>query len=107
MKEYLLDEPLSEDFLHFLDHYGSIRLIPLMKMPYFSFEKEDFISIKGFVGDPNVEVRYRKDYQDLTADYFHLLLFYYREGESGIEKLKGIESTIQKKITVRKGPITE
>lgn len=103
LKEFLLDEPLTEEFIGFLRNFGSIRLISHMKQPYFSFEKEDFISVKGFIGDPSIEVRYRKNYQDLTNDYFHLLLFYYRDGEPGIEKLKGIERSIQQKIDVRKG----
>jgi len=107
LKEYLLDEPLTEEFLTFLKHFGSVRLLPQMKMPYFSFEKEDFISIKGFMGDPTVEVRYRKEFQDLTADYFHLLLFYFCEGESGIEKLQGIGMTIRKKIDIRQRPDRE
>lgn len=104
LKEYLLDEPLTDEFLTFLKHFGSVRYLPQMKMPYFSFEKKHFISIKGFVGDPCVEVRYRKEFQDLTADYFHLLLFYFREGERGINTLRGIGSTIQKKIDVRLNP---
>jgi hypothetical protein len=104
LKEYLLDEPLTEEFLAFLKHFGSVRLLAQMKKPYFSFEKEDFISIKGFMGDPDVEVRYRKEFQDLTADYFHLLLFYFREGEGGVEKLQAIGLTIMKKIDLRKGP---
>ena len=107
LKEYLLDEPLTEEFLTFLKYFGSVRLLPQMKMPYFSYEKEDFISIKGFMGDPTVEVRYRKEFQDLTADYFHLLLFYFCEGESGIEKLQGIGMTIRKKIDIRQRPDRE
>jgi hypothetical protein len=103
LKEYLLDEPLTEEFLSFLRHFGSVRLLPLMKKPYFSFEKEDFISVKGFIGDPDVEVRYRKEFQDLTADYFHLLLFYFREGDGGVEKMQGIGRAIQKKMDIRKG----
>ncbi|MEI6293643.1 MAG: hypothetical protein WCP36_08160 [Methanomicrobiales archaeon] len=104
LKEYLLDEPPTDEFLAFLEHFGSVRLLSQMKKPYFSFEKEDFISIKGFIGDPDVEVRYRKEFQDLTADYFHLLLFYFREGEGGVEKLQAIGLTIQKKIDLRKSP---
>jgi hypothetical protein len=103
MKEYLLDEPLSQEFLTFLQNFGRVRYLPAMKMPFFSFEKEDFITIKGFVGDPSVEVRYRKENQDLTADFFHLLLFYYRDGEAGTEKLLGIERTIRQKIDLRRG----
>lgn len=102
LKEYMLDEPLTDEFLAFLKHFGSVRILPRMKKPYFSFEKEDFISIKGFIGDPDVEVRYSKEFGDLTADYFHLLLFYFREGEGGVEKLQAIGLTIRKKIDVRK-----
>ena len=102
LKEYLLDEPLTDEFLVFLKHFGPVRLLPMKKKPYFSFEKEDFISIKGFIGDPDVEVRYRKEFKDLTADYFHLLLFYFREGEGGVEKLEAIGRGIRKKIDLRK-----
>lgn len=103
MKEYLLDEPLTEGFLAFLGRFGTVRRLEQMKRPYFSFEKENFISIKGFVGDPTVEVRYRNVASDLVADYFHLLLYYERQGEPGIAKLQGIGDSILKKIQTRLG----
>ena len=103
MKEYVLDEPLTEGFLKFLEHFGTVRSPGNLKKPYFSFEKELFISMKGFCGDCSVEVRYKKEFQDLVADYFHLLLFYEREGEQGISRLKGIEESIQGKMKVRLG----
>ena len=105
MKEFVLDEPLTEGFLKFLEHFGTVRSLEQLKKPYFSFEKEQFISIKGFVGDCNVEVRYKKEFQDLVGDYFHLLLYYYREGEPGIEKLKGVEGSIRERIKVRQDPL--
>ena len=104
MKEYVLDEPLTEGFLKFLENFGTVRSLENLKKPYFSFEKELFISIRGFAGDCNVEVRYKKEFQDLVADYFHLLLFYYREGERGITKLNGVEESIREKMKVRLGP---
>jgi hypothetical protein len=88
MKEYVLDEPLTEGFLTFLEHFGTVRSIGQLRKPYFSFEKEQFISIKGFAGDCSVEVRYKKEFQDLVMDYFHLLLYYYREGGPGIVILR-------------------
>jgi hypothetical protein len=103
MKEYVLDEPLTEGFLKFLENFGTVRSLEKLKKPYFSFEKELFISIKGFIGDCNVEVRYRKEFQDLVADYFHLLLFYEREGRPGIAKLEGIEESIRDKMKIRLG----
>jgi hypothetical protein len=101
MKEYVLDEPLSEGFLKFLENFGTVRRIEQLKKPYFSFEKEHFISIKGFAGDSNVEVRYKKESRDLVSDYFHLLLFYYGEGGKGIAALRGIEESIRQKMKVR------
>jgi len=103
MKEYVLDEPLTGGFLKFLENFGTVRSLDQLRKPYFSFEKEQFISIKGFIGDSNVEVRYKKEFQDLVADYFHLLLFYYGEGEHGRATMKGIEDAIRERMRVRMG----
>jgi hypothetical protein len=103
MKEYLLDEPLTGSFLDFLGEFGTIRRLEHLKKPYFSFEKEHVLSVKGFIGDTTVEVRYPKDTREIVADYFHLLLFYEREGNAGIAKMKGIEESMQEKIRVRVG----
>ena len=101
MKEYVLDEPLTGGFLKFLENFGTVRFLEQLRKPYFSFEKEHFISIRGFVGDSNVEVRYKKESQDVVADYFHLLLYYYDQGERGISALKGQEDAVRKKIKAR------
>ena len=103
MKEYVLDEPLTGGFLKFLENFGTVRFLDNLKKPYFSFEKEQFISIKGFVGDESVEVRYKNEFHDIILDYFHLLLYYHREGVSGIERLKGIEESMKEKIEIRLG----
>ena len=103
MKEYVLDEPLTEDFLKFLENFGTVRFLEQLRKPYFSFEKELFISIKGFVGDSNVEVRYKKEFKDLTGDYFHLLLYYFRQGPAGIKQLQGIEESLKEKMKIRLG----
>ncbi|MFA4861905.1 hypothetical protein [Methanoregula sp.] len=101
MKEYALDEPLSLSFLTFLEHFGTVKRYPHLKRPYFSFEQEHFISVKGFSGDTTIEVRFRKENADLLADYFHLLLFYSREQEPGRQKMEGIIESIQKKLKTR------
>ena len=104
MKEYVLNEPLTDGFLKFLENFGTVRHLEQLKKPYFSFEKEHFISLKGFVGDSNVEVRYKKEYQNLVSDYFHLLLYYYDQGERGISSLKCQEDTVRKKMKVYLDP---
>jgi len=105
MKEYVLDDPLTEGFLKFLENFGTVRFLEQLKKPYFSFEKELFLSIKGFVGDNTVEVRYKKEFQDLLMDYFHLLLYYYDQGERGISQMKGHEDSIMKKMKIRLDPL--
>ena len=105
MKEYVLDEPLTEGFLKFLENFGTVRHLEQLRKPYFSFEKDPFVSIKGFAGDSNVEVRYKKEFQDLLADYFHLLLYYYDQGERGILALEGQEDSIRKKMKIRLDPL--
>ncbi len=105
MKEYVLDTPLTEDFLKFLENFGTVRFLEQLKKPYFSFEKELFISIKGFVGDRNVEVRYKKEFQDLVGDYFHLLLYYYDQGDRGISALKGQEDSLRDRMKIRLRPL--
>ena len=105
MKEYVLDTPLTEDFLKFLENFGTVRFLEQLKKPYFSFEKELFISIKGFVSDRNVEVRYKKEFQDLVGDYFHLLLYYYEQGDRGISTLKGQEESIRDRMKIRLRPL--
>jgi hypothetical protein len=107
MKEFVLDEPLTGDFLKFLSNFGTVRSLEQLKKPYFSFEKEQFISIKGFTGDNNVEVRYKKEFQDMVGDYFHLLLYYYDQGERGISALKGHEDSLREKMEIRLRPFPE
>jgi hypothetical protein len=101
MKEFVLDEPLSPEFLRFLESFGTVKNYPHLRRPYFSFEQEQFISVKGFLGDSSVEVRYPKENADLLADYFHLLLFYFREGPDGIRKMQEIAGSIRTKIKTR------
>jgi hypothetical protein len=103
MKEYVLDEPLTGEFLNFLEQFGTVRFLEQLKRPYFSFEKKYFISIKGFVGDSNVEVRFNKECQDLVLDYFYLLLFYYGKGKDGVVTLKQYEDSLRKKLEIRLG----
>ena len=102
MKEYILSGPLTPAFLEFLRSFGTVKEYPHMKRPFFSFEQEDFISVKGFAGDISVEVRYRKEFSDLTSDYFHLLLFYGSKGEGGIRKMHEIEESIREKMKIRR-----
>ena len=101
MKEYVLDEPLNERFITYLQNFGEVKILMHLKKPFLSFEKEFFISVKGIVGEDIVEVRYKKGVHDLVSDYFHLLLSYFHDGDPEVEKVKQIEKAIWAKMETR------
>jgi len=102
MKEFVLSEPISEDFADYLRNFGEVKILTLHGKPFLSFEKPHFISVKGILGEDTVEVRYAAGVHDLTADLFHLLLFHYSHGKE-IGKVKEIEGAMWTKIKIRLG----
>ena len=84
-----------------LENLQKVKKSMLCKMFPKEGQKVPEIRFKGFEGDFSVEVRYRKENADLLADYFHLLLFYFREGESGAGKLQGICTAIREMMKIR------
>lgn len=102
MKEFVLSEPLSGDFAEYLGNFGEVKVMALHGKPFLSFEKPYFISVKGVIGEDTVEVRYAAGVHDLTADFFHLLLFHYSNGKE-VGKVKEIEAAILERVRVRLG----
>jgi len=80
MKEYLLDAPLTKEFFEYLGNFGKLESLPAVGEGFYKLEKPDWFSIKGFVGDTTVEVRFRKEVMDLTADFIYLLVTSFRDG---------------------------
>ncbi|MDD1658859.1 MAG: hypothetical protein LUP92_01195 [Methanomicrobiales archaeon] len=102
MKEFVLDEPITEDLADYLRNFGEVKIQPLHGKQFLSFEKPHFISVKGVLGEDTVEVRYAAGVHDLTADLFHLLLFHYSSGKE-IGKVREVEGAMWKAIRVRLG----
>ena len=102
MKEFVLSEPISEDFADYLRNFGEVKIMTLQGKPFLSFEKPHFISVKGILGEATVEVRYAAGVHDLTSDLFHLLLFHYSHGRE-VAKVKEIEGAMWRAIRVRLG----
>lgn len=102
MKEFVLSEPISENFADYLSNFGEVKIMTLHGKPFLSFEKPHFISVKGIVGEDIVEVRYAAGVHDLTADLFHLLLYHYSHGKE-VAKVREIEGGMWKAIRVRLG----
>jgi hypothetical protein len=102
MKEFVLDEPITEDLADYLRNFGEVKILPLHGKPFLSFEKPYFISVKGVLGEDTVEVRYAAGVHDLTADLFHTLLYHYTKGKE-IGKVKEIEGAMWRAIRIRLG----
>ncbi|MDV0443563.1 hypothetical protein [Methanorbis rubei] len=99
MKEYQLDSPVTEGFFQYLKNFGKVETIPNLGQGFYTFEKPDWFSIKGFVGDTTVEVRFRTQSMDLTSEFLYFLFSSYREGETiDLTVLKRRESSLSERV---------
>jgi hypothetical protein len=98
MKEFLLDVPVTEGFFSYLANFGRIEALPNIGEGFYKFEKLDWFSIKGFVGDTTVEVRFKKEVMDLTVDFVYFLFASYREGSMDLTLLKQREKAIGDRV---------
>ena len=98
MKEFLLDAPLTEGFFEYLKNFGTVESIPDVGEGFYKFEKPDWFSIKGFAGDTTVEVRFKKEAMNMTADFVYSLVSSYREGTMDLSALKRREDAIGERI---------
>ena len=99
MKEFLLSDPVTEDFFLFLKHFGRVERLANVGEGFYKFEKKDCFSIKGLVGDTTVEVRFRREVMDITVDFLYALFHFYRDGnEPDIEILKRREAGVERRV---------
>ena len=98
MKEYLLDAPVTRDFLSYLGNFGKVEALPNLGDGFYKFEKVDWFSIKGFAGDTTAEVRFKKEVMDLTVDFVYLLFSSYREGATDLPALRQREQAIENRV---------
>ena len=98
MKEYQIDEPLSKEFFDYLKHFGRVTSLEEMGDGYYSFEKPNWFSIKGFAGDLTVEVRFKRETMEITTDFLYLLFSFFKDG-ADIAYLKEKEKFREKRIT--------
>lgn len=98
MKEFLLDAPLTRDFFTYLGNFGQVETLPNVGDGFYKFEKQDWFSIKGFLGDTTIEVRFRKEVMDFTTDFLYFLLASYREGTMDLSVLKQRERSVGERV---------
>ncbi len=98
MKEFLLDTPVTKEFFTYLGNFGQIEALANVGEGFYKFEKPEWFSIKGFVGDTTLEVRFKKEVMDLTVDFVYFLFSSYREGAVDLSALRGREQAIGERI---------
>ena len=99
MKEFLLDVPVTREFFSYLGNFGQVEALPNVGEGFYKFEKTDWFSIKGFIGDTTVEVRFKKEVMDLTVDFLYFLFSSYREGTMDLSLLKRREQAIGERVS--------
>jgi hypothetical protein len=98
MKEFLLDVPVTREFFSCLGNFGQVEALPNVGEGFYKFEKPDWFSIKGFIGDTTVEVRFKKEVMDLTIDFVYFLFSSYQDGIMDLSLLKQREQAIGERV---------
>jgi hypothetical protein len=101
MKEFLLDTPLTEGFFVYLGNFGQVESLPAVREGFYRFEKQGWFSIKGFSGDSTIEVRFRREVMDLTADFLYFLFVSYHDGTVDLSELKRREELVRIRVQKR------
>lgn len=101
MKEFLLDSPLTKEFFAYLGNFGQVESLPSVGEGFYKLEKPDWFSIKGFLGDTTVEVRFKKEVMDLTIDFAYFLFASYLEGTMDLSMLKQREQAVGERVRKR------
>lgn len=96
--DLVLDEPVTMEFVRYLAGFGEVKIREGMRMVPFFFDKADFISVKGIVGDDEVEMRVKKDFVEVNADYFDLLLAHFHDGDPDVDAMMRDEALIREKM---------
>mgnify|MGYP005840740399 CR=1 FL=1 len=96
MKEFLLSTSIPERFFAYLGTFGQVEALQNIGEGFYKFEKPDWFSVKGFIGDTTVEIRFKKEVMDLTVDFLYLLFTTSREGPIDHQVLKQREQAVKR-----------
>lgn len=98
MKEFLLSDPVPEDFFLFLKNFGDVEILTNVGEGFYKFEKVDCFSIKGLVGDTTLEVRFKREVMEITVKFLYALFHFYGDGTPDIKTLKQREAGMERQV---------
>ena len=101
LKEFLIDAPVPGEFFSYLGNFGRVAGLPNIGDGFYTFEKPDWFSIRGFAGDTTVEVRFKREAMDLTVDFVYSLFSLYRDGDPDLPLLKRRELAVGERVSRR------
>ena len=100
MREYQLSEQVIAVFFGYLGNFGKVESMPNLGGGFYSFEKPDWFSIKGFVGDTTVEVRFKPQSMDMTGDFLFFLFSSYHEAGVDLTVFKRREQSLEERVRI-------
>lgn len=106
MREVVLSSPVSDEFLNYLKKFGPVMTLSDMGPGFFRFEINNGFSMKGWVGDDIMEIRFRQDVMDLCEDFVSVLFYYYHDGKPDLPKLLRMAEALKNNINVRRNGIS-
>lgn len=98
MKEHLLDTPLTEGFYRYLENFGTVTALRTLGSGYYTFSKSDWFSIKGFLGDTTVEIRFTPETMDMTGGFLYTLFSAYREDTTDASVFKKCAALLDRRV---------
>jgi hypothetical protein len=101
MREVILDQPITDEFVQFLKMFGPVMTLPVMGPGFFKFDLKDGFSMKGWIGDTDMEIRFRQDVMHLCEDFVSALFYYYHDGKPDTAKLTRMAGALQEKLRQR------
>lgn len=100
MKEFLLDAPLTAEFFRYLGNFGKVEQLPNLGEGFFTVTRPDWFSIKGFVGDTTVEVRFNPAAMEMTGEFLYFLFSSYRGEGTDLTVLKRREASLAERVRI-------
>ena len=101
MREVILDTPVTEPFVEYLKNFGTVMRLGAMGPGFFKYELENGFSIKGWIGDTNIEIRFRREVMDLCEDFVSVLFDHYHIREQDPDRIRRMDEQLRVMIQER------
>jgi len=99
IKEYIVDTTITDEWIIYLEQFGTMTFLKNLENPFYSFDKQFFFTIKGILNENKIKVIFRRNTMDKSKEFFNLLLHSYKGSIEDQKKVKYLEKEILKEIS--------